>query len=294
MTVYEIVTDKIMALLEAGEIPWRRPWKSSGPARNLISKRPYQGINLFLLNCSTYSSPYWLTFKQAQERGGHIRKGEKSTLVIFWKWLNTVTQRSDEIMDTGQESRLTKIPMLRYYNVFNLDQVEGINQPAEDTEVSSPFTPIERAELVFQSMPNRPDIQYGGDRACYSPQLDYIKLPNQEAFRTAEEFYSTAFHELSHATGHQSRLGRKGIMEPSYFGSHEYSQEELVAEFGASMLCAASRIEQVTLENSAAYIQSWLKVLRGDKKIAIIAAGQAQKASDFILGRRDEEPEITD
>ena len=135
-------------------------------------------------------------------------------------------------------------------------------------------------------VPNKPIVQYGGDRACYSPTFDCIKLPNQEAFKSPEEFYSTAFHELLHATGHGSRLGRKGILEPSYFGSHDYSQEELVAEFGSSMLCGFAGIEQQTIENSAAYLQGWLKVLKGDKKLAIIAAGQAQRAADFIL-RRD-------
>lgn len=294
MSVYEIVTEKILALLEQGEIPWKKPWKTSGPARNLISKRQYNGINQFMLNCSPHSSPYWLTFKQAQEKGGHIRKGEKSTLVIFWKWINTVSQPSEGTMDTDQQSKLTKIPMLRYYNVFNLDQVEGISAPAEE-QTKIKFTPIERAEQIIDKMQNRPDIQYGGDRACYSPHLDYIKLPSKDVFRTAEEFYSTAFHELSHATGHQSRLARKGITETAYFGSHSYSQEELVAEFGASMLCGHAGIEQTTLENSAAYIQGWLRVLKGDKKLAIIAAGQAQKAADYILNiKEDTNPEITD
>jgi antirestriction protein ArdC len=118
---------------------------------------------------------------------------------------------------------------------------------------------------------------------------DHVKLPNREAFKSPEEFYSTAFHELSHATGHQSRLGRKGILEPSYFGSHDYSQEELVAEFGASMLCGVSGIEQSIIENSAAYIQGWLKVLKADKKCLVLAAAQAQKAADFILNKQAEE-----
>jgi antirestriction protein ArdC len=137
-------------------------------------------------------------------------------------------------------------------------------------------------------MPLRPAIKYGGDRACYSPTLDQIKLPKRNAFKSPEEFYCTAFHELAHASGHSSRLGRKGVLEPSYFGSHDYSQEELVAEFGASMLCGFAGIEQQTLDNSAAYIQGWLKVLRGDKKLAIIAAGQAQLAADYILNRQPE------
>lgn len=282
MNVYEIVTDRIMELLEQGEIPWRKPWKSSGGARNLISKRPYRGINQFLLNISPYNSPYWLTFKQAQEKGGYVRKGEKATLVVFWKWIDSKDASKSESADL--ESVTGKVPLLRYYRVFNLDQVDGIKPPSEK-QVINPFTPIQQAEKLLEHMPFKPDIRYGGDRAYYSPQLDYIQLPPREAFHSSEEFYSTAFHELTHATGHPDRLTRKGITEAAYFGSHEYSREELVAEFGASMLCAKAGIEQQTITNSAAYIQGWLRVLKGDKRLAIIAAGQAQRAVDYILNK---------
>jgi antirestriction protein ArdC len=281
MDLYEKVTARIMEILETGTIPWKKPWRSSEGARNLITKKPYRGINQFLLNCSPYSSPYWLTFNQARQKGGSVNKGEKSTPVVFWKWINAV-RIDDESNDPENKSKLTKVPLLRYYNVFNLDQIDGITAPVEEQSVN-PFSPIEQAERVISNMPRRPRIQYGGDRACYSPTFDCIKLPNQEAFKSPEEFYSTAFHELAHATGHASRLSRKGILEPSYFGSHDYSQEELVAEFGSSMLCGFAGIEQQTIENSAAYIQGWLKVLKNDQKLAIVAAGQAQRAADFIL-----------
>jgi antirestriction protein ArdC len=284
MDVYEVVTNRIMELLEEGQIPWRKPWKSSGGARNLISKKPYRGINQFLLNCSPYASPYWLTYKQASERMGQVRKGEKSTDVVFWKWLDR--KDSDDGEDTAGKSISGKVPLLRYYNVFNLEQVDGIEPPQEEQAIN-PFHPVEQAELIIRGMPNKPVIQFGGERACYSPTHDSVKLPNREMFRTPEDFYSTAFHELAHATGHPSRLGRKGITDPTYFGSHDYSQEELVAEFGASMLCATACIEQKTLQNSAAYIQGWLKVLKGNKKLAVIAAGQAQRAADFILGKNE-------
>ena len=285
MNVYEIVTNRIMELLEEGTIPWHKPWKASGGAQNLISKKPYRGINQFLLNCSPFSSPYWLTFNQARQKGGQVKKGEKSTLVVFWKWLNAV-RNDDDANDPENESRLTKVPLLRYYNVFNLDQVEGIDSPEEE-QISNPFAPIEQAELLLQNMPNKPAIQYGGDTACYSPILDNIKLPEREVFKSPEEFYCTAFHELAHATGHSSRLGRKGITDPTFFGSHDYSNEELVAEFSASMLCGVAGIEQQTIENSSAYIQGWLKALKKDKKLAIIAAGQAQRASDYVLNRQE-------
>lgn len=277
MNVFEQVTARIMEMLETGTVPWKKPWSSTGGARNLVSQKPYRGINQFLLNCSPYSSPYWLTFNQARQKGGSVNKGEKSTAVLFWKWLDQKV-----VPDEDENSASSKVPLLRYYNVFNLEQIDGITAPVEEQPVN-PFSHIEQAEQIINNMPQRPNIQYGGDRACYSPKLDKVKLPNQVAFKSPEEFYSTAFHELTHSSGHSSRLSRKGILEPSYFGSHDYSQEELVAEFGASMLCGFAGIEQQTIENSAAYIQGWLKVLKNDQKLAIMAAGQAQRAADFIL-----------
>jgi antirestriction protein ArdC len=284
MNVYEIVTNRIMDLLQAGEIPWRKPWKASGGAKNFVSKKPYRGINQFLLNAAIFSSAYWMTFRQALERGGQVRKGEKSTMVVFWKWLDR--KDSDDQDDDTDASITGKVPLLRYYNVFILDQIDEITAP-EEKQILNPLHPIEQAELVIRNMPRKPIIQFGGDRACYSPQLDHVKLPNREAFKSPEEFYSTAFHELAHATGHPSRLSRKGITDPTYFGSHDYSQEELVAEFGASMLSGVAGIEQKTIENSAVYIQGWLKALKNDKKLAIIAAGQAQRAADFILNKQE-------
>ena len=279
MDIYKQVTARIIELLETGMIPWQKPWVSSNGPMNLVSKKPYRGINSFLLNCSPYGSPYWMTYRQAAEKGGQVRRGEKSTSVVFWKWLDYKVPPG-----AGEEDNEAtgKIPLLRYYNIFNLDQIDGITPPAEE-QPDNPFTPIEQAEQVIRNMPGRPIILYGGDRACYSPMLDNVKLPNQVAFKSPKDFYSTAFHELAHATGHESRLRRKGIIEPSYFGSHNYSQEELVAEFTSSMLCGVAGIEQQTIENSAAYIQGWLKVLKGDNKLAIVAAGQAQSAADYIL-----------
>ncbi len=280
MNVYEIVTNRIMELLEEGTVPWQKPWRTSDGPRNLLSKKPYRGINSFLLNAAPYESDYWLTFKQAKLKGGQVRKGEKSTLVVFWKWLDR--KESEESGESHQGNG--KVPLLRYYNIFNLEQVDGIEQPTTE-EVINPFTPIEQAEQVIENMPQKPDIRFGGNRAYYSPHLDYIQLPPKEAFTSSAEMYSTLFHELSHATGHTNRLGRKGITEPSYFGSHSYSQEELVAEFGASMLCGVAGIE-TTIENSAAYIQGWLKVLKSDKKILVHAAAQAQRSADFILRKQ--------
>lgn len=280
-----------MELLETGTVPWRKTWNAtSNHPRNLISKKKYRGINVFMLACMPYSSQYWLTFKQCQDKGGHVRKGEKSTPVIFWKWIDKKdagSEDADAMVVNG------KIPMLRYYSVFNLEQVEGIEPPPATEAIKNPFTPIERAEQIIAGMPLPPEIKYGGNSASYSPTWDVVKMPPRETFESPEEMYSTLYHELSHATGHQKRIGRKGITEPSFFGSHLYSKEELVAEMSAAFLCGHSCIER-TIENSAAYIQGWLKALKNDKTLLIQAGGAAQKAADFILNRKGGEEETTD
>ena len=286
--VYDVINSRIIEMLEQGTVPWKKPWNAlSNMPKNLCSKKEYRGINLFLLACQSYGSPYWLTFKQVQEKGGYIRRGEKSSPVIFWKWLD----RQNSIMEDNEASSTGKIPLIRYYSVFNLEQTEGVAAP-DQQQTMSDFNPIERAECIISAMPGMPEIKHAGNRAYYSPSLDYIQLPNKSAFSSPAEYYGTAFHELSHSTGHAKRLGRKSILEPSYFGSHEYSKEELVAEMGAAFLCGHAGIEQTTIENSAAYIAGWLKALKNDKTLLIHAAAQAQKASDYMLNRRGGEEEI--
>ena len=288
--VYEVVNKRIMELLEQGTVPWRKTWNAaSNSPKNLVSKKEYRGINVFMLASMPYSSQYWMTFKQVQDKGGHVIKGSKSCPVIFWKWLDKKDAGSD---DPDTVTVNGKIPMLRYYSVFNLDQTEGI-EPPPTTEIINTFTPIEAAHQIIAGMPLRPEIKYGGNSASYSPTWDVVKIPKPEAFESPEEYYSTAFHELTHATGHAKRLERKGITESSFFGSHEYSKEELVAEMGAAFLCGHAGIER-TIENSAAYIQGWLKALKNDKKLLIMAAAQAQKAADYILNRKEDQGDSTD
>jgi antirestriction protein ArdC len=285
--VYEVINNRIMELLEQGTVPWRKTWNAqSNMPKNMVSKKEYRGVNTFLLSCMPYRSPYWMTFKQVQDKGGHVKKGEKSTPVIFWKWLD----KNDSDNETSTNG---KIPMLRYYSVFNIEQTEGIPVP-EPIETHNVFDTITKAEEIIVSMPMKPDIRYGGNRAYYSVNHDYIQLPNQNTFSSPEEFYSTCFHELAHATGHSNRLARKSILEPSYFGSHEYSKEELVAEMGSCFISGFAGIENTTIENSAAYISGWLKALKGDKTLLIHAASAAQKASDYILNRKGGEEEVTE
>jgi antirestriction protein ArdC len=271
--VYDIVTDKIISALESGTPPWRKPW-AAGIPRNATTNRPYSGINALLLSMTPYSDPRWLTFKQCSAKGGKVRKGEKSTLVIFWKIQDVSKEEDGEITEK-------QIPLLRYYLVFNAEQCEGLDLPALETRK---VDALAEAEAILAGMPNPPSISHdGGGKAYYRPQLDSIHLPQRNSFDSTGEYYSTLFHELTHSTGHESRLNRQTLTELVPFGSETYSKEELVAEFGASFLCAHAGIE-TTIDNSAAYIKGWLKALRNDPKLAIIAASQGQKAATHILG----------
>jgi len=286
MDVYQIVTEKIVTLLEAGTIPWRKPWTTSqGMPKNLISKKEYRGINLFLLGCQQYSSPYWLTYKQAAEKQGHIRKGEKSSLVVFWKMMDR-----SKVEDAADNNISGKLPLLRYYNLFNLEQCEGIESPTQEVQTYQ-FTPIEKAEQIVSGMKDRPEISYGSNKASYTPISDKVRMPNENQFERSEEFYSVLFHELGHSTGHKSRLSRKEVMEHHEFGSEEYGSEELVAELTSSMLCGVAGISNQTIDLAASYIEGWLSVIKKDKRMVVMAAAQAQKAADFILNRLGGEEE---
>ena len=280
MDVYQIITDRIISILEDGTVPWRKPWnngREDGPL-NLVSKKHYQGINCFLLSCTNFASPYWLTYKQAQELGGNVKKAEKGFPIIFWK----IYEKEEPESETGKKS----LPVLRYYTVFNIEQVEGITAPDPSQSTWYKHDPIETAESVVLTMPNRPTVNIGGIKAYYSPFHDLVSIPELFRYEKAEEYYSTFFHELAHSTGHKSRLNREGVNGQHFFGDFDYSKEELIAEMTASFLCGHVGIENATIQNSAAYIQSWIKVLKGDKKLAIIAAAQAQKAADYILNKK--------
>ena len=280
---YAVITDRIIELLEKGVVPWHRPWAGGEPPHNLSSGKAYRGVNTFLLSAAGYASPWWLTFNQAKQRGGHVRKGEQSWPVVFWKWLNVDDK---EAREAGQPGR-KRIPFLRYYRVFNVEQCEGIAAPS--TEIQGGFSPIEEAERVVGAMPTPPAIVTGEPRAWYRPSTDTVNMPARELFQNGEGYYATLFHELTHSTGHKSRLDRPGIAELAAFGSQSYSREELVAEMGAAYLCGACGIVQQTIDNAASYIASWLKRLKDDRKLVIIAAAQAQKAADYVLGRSFDE-----
>lgn len=285
--IYQAVTDRIIASLETEVIPWHRPWKVLGGHKNLTSKKSYRGINQWLLELTAiekgYASPWWLTYKQAKGMGGQVRKGEKSTMVVFWKPLSI--EDKDRLDNDGQPKRKT-IWMIRHYNVFNAEQCDGIELPAEPD-----FEPIEAAEKVYPGMPNRPPLKHGGDRAFYVPSQDRVQLPYREQADSPEDYYSTQFHELAHSTGHESRLGRPEIMDDSY-EDESYSKEELVAEMTAAMLCGFLGLDIVPRhENSVAYISHWMSKLGEDPKLISQAASKAQRAADFILDNGGEKNE---
>ncbi len=289
MDTYAIVTEKIINLLEQGIVPWRRPWSATGLPRNIVSKKPYRGVNLFLLSATKYVSPFWLTMKQANELGGSVRKGEHSQIVVFWKVdqiANSETDSGPENNEAGEKRRRRFV--LRYYRLFNLEQCElpqAMLDKLPKIETHQ-HDPIEEAERIIAGMPNPPEIQYAGSKAFYSPITDRITLPPRELFISAAEHFATLAHEMSHAAGAPKRLNRKSITEAAPFGSPTYSFEELVAEFSAAYLCAEAGISPAVLENQAAYIQGWVAKLRTEKRMVVIAAAQAQKAADYILNRR--------
>jgi len=282
--IYQEVTDRIITLLDQGTVPWKNPIKrgsGDGWPKNVVSGKNYRGINVFLLGMkaweSGYSSDYWTTFKQAQGQGGQVKKGEKSSLVIFWK------QVAKEDGLTGEE---VKIPVLRHYNVFNLEQCEGLtipDVPQEDLS-AKPFVPLDQAETIVNGYANAPKINHEGQRAYYRPLKDEVFIPEPIQFKDRESYYSTLLHELSHSTGHSKRLNRGLDTKLAPFGSPDYSKEELVAEMSAAFLCATCGISPPTIEQSASYIDHWRKALQGDKKLVVQAAGAAQKSADLILG----------
>jgi antirestriction protein ArdC len=276
-SVYEIVTQQVIEQLKAGVAPWRKPWSTSIP-RNLISKKPYRGMNVLMLATQGYSSPYWVTFNQAKQLGAHVRRGERSTLVSFWKF----GEYSKENIETRETENKTSI-LLRYYRVFNLEQCEGLSALRGDEY--RPVNPIAECESITNSMPNRPRIE-PNLHAFYRPSADTVGMPERDSFESAEAYYSTLFHELTHSTGHTSRLNRFEEHSADHqFGSESYSREELVAEFGAAMLSGIAGISPVTLSNSASYLQSWIIRLKSDSRLIVSAASQAQKAADYILAK---------
>ena len=272
--IYQTITARIIEQLEQGLIPWTKPWNGvrSG-AFNRISKQPYSLLNQMLLS----KSGEYATFKQWQNLGGHIRKGAKAEMVVYWNIIE-----KEETNSKG-EKEIIGIPILKYYNVFHISQVEGV-EPLE--KPFSDVQPVENAEQLIKDYITREGINYKetiSDKAYYSPITDSVVVPCKNQYQNVNDFYATAFHELVHSSGNKSRLNR--ITKLAAFGSHEYSKEELVAEIGSATLLNLLGLEtSKTFRNTAAYIQSWLKVLKNDNRFIVSAASKADKAVDYILG----------
>ena len=287
MNVYELVTSRIIERLEAGVIPWHKCW-TSGPAKSLTTGKEYRGINSVLLGMREYSSRYWVTFRQAQKLGGNVRKGEKATPVVFWHW------RTPEEMAKLQAAGKTAAPAPCYpflAFVFNLDQTEGIERPADDVPAAKNY-PLEEAQKILDAMPNRPEIRHGASfNPCYKAALDVVEMPNMGQFEDAEHYFSTIYHEIVHSTGHKSRLNRFEKREGES-REERYGFEELVAELGAAFLCGMCGLDNSSrLDDASAYLHGWMKALRDNEKLLLQAASAAQKAADFILGKAEEQTE---
>ena len=290
MDVFQIITERIIEKLESGTVPWHKPWRSIGAPRNLVSKKLYRGINIWLLTTQSYISPYWATIRQINELGGRVRKGEKSTPVVFWKiYVDGVEAKANgdqhEPEHQQEEGQGRRRFVLRYFSVFNTEQCELPASITEKLALPEPrqLDPIEACEKILAGMPNPPEIVHAGDQAFYSPITDRITLPPHGLFENADEYWSTFWHEAAHASGHSKRLNRDSITEAAPFGSAIYSVEEIVAEMTAAYLCGITGIENRTIDNSAAYVANWLRQLRDQRKLIIHAAAQAQRACDYIL-----------
>lgn len=320
VNVNEIISEQLINALQEAikngkDIPWHCPWNVIAPM-NVITKKPYTGINPFLLNIRGYDSPFWMSFKQASElayaqwrkrhkkgkdtpevhkewmnaedRGG-IKEGEKSTIITWRKKLVIDDPDHPQADEEGKRA----IFMLRYYRVFNAEQTEGIEFPEVEKPEGS-VKPIESAEALLKGYVNTdrgPKFSNGGNQAAYNYVKDSIRIPAMKRFDNDVAYYSTAFHEAIHSTGHDSRLKRGDFGK----GVKPYSREELVAEFGAAMLCANAGIDIVPdIENRTAYIKGWLKALGNDEKLAVKAASAAQKAADLIIGEDDNNPYADD
>jgi antirestriction protein ArdC len=291
--VYQVITDQIIAGLEKGVVPWRKPWRVAGVGpTNAKSGKSYRGINIFTLALTRlargYGSPLWLSYKQATELGGKVIPGSKGVPVTFWKRLEV------EDAETGKKKN---IMLMRYFTVFNLDQTEGVKLPKKVAKLVEPVagTPkpveiVDSAEAIMAQYLGElggPDFSEGNgiDRAYYVPSTDAIYVPDRGSFESMGEFYLTVFHEFGHSTGSDTRLKRTGVLEHNGFGTVPYSQEELVAEMTAAFVGGEANISTPeTMENSKNYIGGWLSKLKADPKLVVQAAGQAQKAADHILG----------
>lgn len=277
-TVYDIITSKIIEKLEQGVCPWRQPWSGVGP-QNLFTGHSYKGINLFLT--FGHEKPYFATFKQITEAGLKLKKGSKSLPIVFW-------MKHEKKDASGDIESSFMSP--RFYKVFNVADIESnikLDAILETKEQKKDHKPISEAQTIVDSFKDAPSITFEGSRAYYRPSLDSVVMPEIGYFKSPELFYSVLFHELAHSTGHKTRLERQGVIEAQAFGSDTYGKEELIAEMTAAFLCGDCGLDNSTLETNAAYLNSWIKTIKGDPKMLMSAASHATKAAKWIKNERE-------
>lgn len=270
--IYQEVTDRIVTALEAGTVPWLRPWRddrsgSTLEPYNAASGRPYNGINLLILGTMPYADLGWLTYKQAQELGGNVRKGEKGTTVVFWKF---VAAKDDE-----NEGKERIVPVARAYTVFNVAQCDGVDA----AKLKRPTAPV-AGDTDIDTVAQRvgASVRHGGAKAFYTTGSDFIQIPSAAAFRSVDHYQSTLAHELTHWTGHKSRCAREFGKR---FGDQAYAFEELVAEIGSAFLCARVGLPLDELQHPA-YLANWLRILKDDKRAIFTASSKAKAAAEFL------------
>ena len=272
-SVYEIVTERVLAEMQNGIIPWQKPWKGGMAKFNRVSKKGYSWLNQMML---PYEGEY-ASLKQWNELGGSVKAGERGFIVTYWNWL----QKADGVNADGTP-HIKMIPFLRYYRVWHISQVEGV-EPLPESEWKNNII-IQSAEDISGNYFGRECklIVEPGDEAYYTPVRDEVHVPELKQFNSSEQYYATLFHEMTHSTGHKTRLDR--LDSTARFGNEVYSKEELVAEMGSAMLCStASLDDSKTFKNSVAYIQNWLQVLKNDPKMIVSASSKAEKAVQYIL-----------
>lgn len=279
--IYSIITNQVIEFIEQHKtVPWVKPWADAGIPMNLISKRPYRGINIWLLSMLNFEKNLFMTFDQIKAHGGSVKKGEHGQMIVYYKKKDDANEESPDSSEKKKNKSL-----LLYYKVFNISQITGIESllPVQPQTVKE-FDPMLECEAIFHKMPSCPELVFKQQKAFYDVEKDYINMPKKKSFKSVESFYSVLFHEAIHSTGHESRLNRPTITDMEEFGSSSYSLEELIAELGSCYLCHFAGILPKAIQNSAAYIEGWLKQLKDDKRFIITASAQGQKAVDYILG----------
>lgn len=296
---YERVTEAIIDMLERGVGNWNRPWTGGGTLRlpRRVTGEPYRSINIPLLWAAAesggFSAATWMTLRQANELGGQVRAGQKGSQVVFVGRVErpitkagesaTSSDGEDELGTHSDEAATRSVPYLRLYTVFNVEQIDGLPEKFSEPQAQPrPINPDAR-DQVLDAFVDRTGVrlEHGGNRAFYSPDLDFVRMPRFEYFTTAGRYYGTLFHELTHWTGADARTGRG--FKHCTFGDKAYAAEELIAELGSAFVCAAVGIEPIVCEHHAEYLNSWLTVLRSDNKAIFKAAAAAQKAADYLL-----------